>query len=115
MSIERTLSGGDRTILRLGIGGHSPIMLPVSHSSTDRMELGVSATEPRENSRGKASDVVTDGRQRFFAVWSENRNTARLSRPQMKLLSTKPENQNPTFVARNSGGAQDGCEVNSRA
>ena len=61
MSIERALSGCDRTILRLGSGGHSPIMIPVSHSSTDRMELGVSAPEPRENSRGKASNVVTDG------------------------------------------------------
>jgi hypothetical protein len=38
---------------RLGSGGHSPVMIPVSHRSTDRKELGVSATVLRENSRGK--------------------------------------------------------------
>ena len=41
------------SILRLGSGGHAPIMIPASHRSTDRKELGVSATTLRENSRRK--------------------------------------------------------------
>lgn len=48
------------SILRLGSGGHSPTMIPVSHRSTDRKELGVSAPVLRENSRGKVQNVVTD-------------------------------------------------------
>ncbi|MDA8967849.1 hypothetical protein N9F76_01000, partial [bacterium] len=41
------------SILRLGSVFLAPIMIPVTHRSTDRMELGVSAPVPRENSRGK--------------------------------------------------------------
>ena len=35
-------------------GGHAPIMIPVSHRSTDRKELGVLPPVRRENARRKA-------------------------------------------------------------